>query len=234
MTTMEKRSRGMTNREHALIAQLLGDGGAPAATAAWLESAVGRRERAAYARTLNLLRRAYGSSPVVQPRGLAFYTIVSTPIGRLLVARTAAGLARISFRRSEASVIADLRRRLGAEVIKTAAEMADIVMQLEAYFAGQRREFDLPIDFSTMTSFQRRVLQAARAVPAGRVVSYGNIAKRIGKPAASRAVGQALGHNPIPIVLPCHRVVASDGGLGGYTGGLAIKRKLLALEAAAL
>ena len=131
-------------------------------------------------------------------------------------------------------MIAELRRRLGATAIKTAEEMSDIITQLEAYFAGQRREFDLPIDFGTMTSFQRRVLTATRAVPAGRVLSYGEIAKRIGKPAASRAVGQALGHNPMPIVLPCHRVVASDGGLGGYTGGLAIKRKLLALEGAAL
>ena len=113
-----------------------------------------------------------------------------------------------------------------------AEKLAEIVEQLEAYFAGRRRAFDLRIDLSRATPFQRRVLLATRAVPSGTVVSYGEIARRIAQPKASRAVGQALGHNPVPIVIPCHRIVAGSGRLGGYTGGLHIKKKLLGLEAA--
>ena len=96
----------------------------------------------------------------------------------------------------------------------------------------ERARFDLRLDLSELTPFHRRVLLAAAEVPAGKVVSYGEIARRIGRPAGSRAVGQALGRNPVPIVIPCHRVVAAGGQLGGYTGGLDIKRKLLRLEGA--
>jgi len=126
----------------------------------------------------------------------------------------------------------ELRRRLGAEVVRSPARTADIVHQLRAYFAGERRTFDVRVDLSRLTPFHQRVLLAAASVPAGQVVSYGEIARRIGQPRGSRAVGQALGRNPIPIVIPCHRVVASGGKLGGYTGGLAIKKKLLRIEGA--
>ncbi|MFQ5665717.1 MAG: methylated-DNA--[protein]-cysteine S-methyltransferase [Candidatus Binatia bacterium] len=128
--------------------------------------------------------------------------------------------------------MAELRQRLQMDVVRSPAKMAAIVQQLTAYFSGHRRTLDLPLDLRRATVFQRRVLLAARQVPAGQVVSYGEIAKRIGQPRASRAVGQALGRNPIPIVIPCHRVVAGDGTLGGYTGGLHIKKKLLGIEAA--
>jgi methylated-DNA-[protein]-cysteine S-methyltransferase len=106
--------------------------------------------------------------------------------------------------------------------------------QLQEYFAGSRKRFDLPLDLTRLTSFQLSVLQTARRIPLGSVWTYGQVARTIGKPKASRAVGQALGRNPIPIVIPCHRVVASDGSLCGYGGGggLESKRLLLQLERA--
>src|SRR5207248_5914676 len=142
-----------------------------------------------------------------------------------------AGLVRVSFGRSEASFVRELRR-LGAEPLRSEARTAEVVHQLRAYFAGERRAFDLRFDLSGISSFQRRVLMAAASVPAGEVVSYGEIARRIGRPGGSRAVGQALGRNPIPIVIPCHRVIAAGGRIGGYGGGLVIKRRLLRLEGA--
>ena len=110
--------------------------------------------------------------------------------------------------------------------------LADVERQLAEYFAGSRRRFDLEVDLRPLTRFQRRVLEAAREIPYGRVVPYAELARRIGRPRASRAVGNALGHNPVGIVVPCHRVVKSDGGLGGYTGGVEFKERLLALEGA--
>jgi methylated-DNA-[protein]-cysteine S-methyltransferase len=106
--------------------------------------------------------------------------------------------------------------------------------QLQAYFAGERLSFDLPLDLENLTPFQLAVLQTARDIPAGTVWTYGQVAHAIGKPKAARAVGQALGRNPVPIVIPCHRVVASGGGFGGYSGGGGIvsKRYLLHLEGA--
>lgn len=103
------------------------------------------------------------------------------------------------------------------------------VRQLEEYFAGERREFDLPIELRG-TTFQQEVWLALAEIPYGKTVSYAELAKMVGRPGAYRAVGQANGSNPIPIVLPCHRVVASGGGIGGYGGGLTMKRRLLALE----
>lgn len=103
------------------------------------------------------------------------------------------------------------------------------VRQLEEYFAGRRRSFDLPISLSG-TDFQREVWESLAEIPYGSVISYAELATMVGRPSAFRAVGQANGANPIPIVLPCHRVVASGGGIGGYGGGLAMKRRLLALE----
>jgi len=108
-----------------------------------------------------------------------------------------------------------------------------IVDALRRYFRGEPTRFeDIDVDLSGATSFQRRVYEATRAIPWGKVATYGQIAKAIGKPNAQRAVGQALGQNPVAIVIPCHRVVASGGGLGGFGGGLAWKRKLLRLEGA--
>jgi methylated-DNA-[protein]-cysteine S-methyltransferase len=217
--------------DDAIIAKLLDDESPP--DPRWLRSPADRRRLADYRRVLNALTAAYGDDAIAA-RAPVYYASVRTPIGRVLVAATSAGLARVSFRRDESAVLRELRQRLHAEVVRSAERIAIITAQLEAYFAGERREFDFPVDLGLATPFQRRVLAATRTVPPGSVVSYADIGQRIGQPRASRAVGQALGHNPVPIVIPCHRVVASDGSLGGYTGGLPIKRRLLALEGHAL
>ncbi|HLF25502.1 MAG TPA: methylated-DNA--[protein]-cysteine S-methyltransferase [Anaerolineae bacterium] len=213
-----------------LIAMLLHDAEPSPQLKRWLETDAGRRELEAYRKALEMLDRAYAHAPAAPLKPLVYYTALRTPVGRLLIAATEAGLVRISFRQDEAAFVAELRRQLKADVVKSAEKLASIIAQLENYFAGKQRAFDLPIDWSRIAPFQRSVLTAALNIPAGQVVSYGEIARRIGRPAASRAVGQALGHNPMPIVIPCHRVVASGGGLGGYTGGLRVKQKLLQLE----
>jgi len=220
----------MITHDDELIALLLGDRRRSRALGRWLGTLEGRRELAAYRRTLEALEALYGDAAAA-PRRTIYYCALPTPIGRVCVAAGEAGLVRLSFRQSEASFVAELRR-LGADVVRSPARTADIVHQLRAYFAGERRSFDVRLDLRHTTPFQRRVLMAAARVPAGQVVSYGDIARRIGQPRGSRAVGQALGQNPVPIVIPCHRVIAAGGRIGGYTGGLGIKRKLLRLEGA--
>jgi methylated-DNA-[protein]-cysteine S-methyltransferase len=222
----------MTTHDDELIALLLGDRRRSPALARWLGTLEGRRELRAYRRTLDALARLYGDTGAA-PRPLIHYCALSTPIGRLFVAASEAGLVRVSFWQSEASFVAELRQRLGADPIRSPARTADVVHQLRAYLAGERRRFDVRLDLRHTTPFQRRVLMAAARVPAGQVVSYGEIARRIGQPRGSRAVGQALRHNPVPIVIPCHRVVAAGERIGGYGGGLGIKRKLLRLEGSA-
>src|SRR5438046_1511802 len=221
----------MTRHDDELIALLLDDRRCSPALGRWLGTLEGRRELAAYRRTLEVLEALYGDAGAA-PRRTIYYCPLPTPIGRVCVAAGEAGLVLLSFRQSEASFVAELRRRLGADVVRSPARTADIVHQLRAYFAGERRRFDVRLDLRHTTPFQRSVLMAAAQVPAGQVVSYGEIARRIGQPRGSRAVGQALGHNPVPIVIPCHRVVAA-GGIGGYGHGLGIKRKLLRLEGSA-
>jgi methylated-DNA-[protein]-cysteine S-methyltransferase len=218
----------MKKHDDGLIAMLLGEAPASPELARWLATQAGRRELAAYRQVLDALHALYGAA---RPRRAVYYCAVPTPIGRVLVAATEVGLVRVSFRQSEASFTAELRERLDADPVRSSERTAAIVHQLRAYFAGERRTFDVQVDLRHLTPFHRRVLMAAAKVPAGQVVSYGEIARRIGRPRGSRAVGQALGRNPVPIVVPCHRVVAA-GGLGGYTGGLDIKRKLLRLEGA--
>jgi len=222
----------MTTHEDELIALLLGDRRRSPALTRWLGTLEGRRELRAYRRTLDALRQLYGDAGAA-PRRIIYYCAIPTPIGRVFVAASEAGLARVSFRQSEVSFVAELRQRLGGDVVRSPARTADVVHQLRAYFAGERRRFDVRLDLRHTTPFQRRVLMAAARVPAGKVVSYGDIARRIGQPRGSRAVGQALGQNPIPIVIPCHRVVAAGERIGGYGGGLGIKRKLLRLEGSA-
>lgn len=157
-------------------------------------------------------------------------------IGPLLVAVGPHGLVAIEFGQDEAAFAERLAKRGGAPVWPSQERVAEAIEQLRQYLDGSRREFELPVDLSGLTVFQRQVLKAALQVPAGVVATYGEIARRIGKPRASRAVGQALARNPIPIVVPCHRVVAADGSLTGYSGGAGVetKRSLLALEGATL
>jgi len=220
----------MTTRDEQLIALVLGDAPAPPELARWLATDAGRRELAAYRAALEAFEALHADRP--RPaRPVIYYCTMASPIGRLHVAAGEAGIVRIGFGGSEASFVGGLGR-LGVPVVRSAAKTADVVHQLRTYFAGERRTFDVRVDLSRVTPFQRRVLMAAAGVPAGKVVSYGEIARRIGQPGGSRAVGQALGSNPIPIVIPCHRIIAAGGKIGGYGGGLARKRKLLRLEGA--
>ncbi|WP_434588482.1 methylated-DNA--[protein]-cysteine S-methyltransferase [Streptomyces sp. A5-4] len=159
-----------------------------------------------------------------------------TDIGSLLLAATGEGLVSVIFHADPAvqqKALAQLRAQLGAEVVEApgSARLAEPIRQLAAYFAGELRDFDLPLDWSLTSGFNRQVLrELATGVPYGAVVGYGDLARRVGQPGAAQAVGAAMGSNPLPVVVPCHRVVESDGGLGGFGGGLETKRVLLALE----
>lgn len=154
------------------------------------------------------------------------YTHIDSPIGRLLVAADDRGLHCIGFPEGRQA------RRPRPDWTEDPSAFGEVRRQLDAYFAGELTEFDLPLAPET-TPFQGRVLNELRKVPYGSTVSYGELARRVGNPRASRAVGMANGRNPIPIVIPCHRVIGADGSLTGYGGGLSIKRRLLALEAGA-
>ncbi|MBT2390446.1 methylated-DNA--[protein]-cysteine S-methyltransferase [Streptomyces sp. ISL-1] len=163
------------------------------------------------------------------------WTVVDTDIGPLLLAATEEGLVSVVFHADAAirdRALGQLAGRLGAEPVQDEAGLlAEPIRQVKAYFAGGLREFDLPLDWSLSGGFNRQVLrELANGVPFGTVVGYGDLAARVGQPGAAQAVGAAMGSNPLPVVVPCHRVVETDGGLGGFGGGLETKRKLLALE----
>ncbi|MFD5537472.1 methylated-DNA--[protein]-cysteine S-methyltransferase [Streptomyces sp. NPDC127079] len=164
------------------------------------------------------------------------WALVDTGIGPLLLAATREGLVNVVFHATDAvreRTLERLTARLGTEPVEEpgAPVLAEAIRQLRAYFAGDRRDFDLPLDWSLISGFNRQVLrELAAGVPYGTVVGYGDLAGRVGQPGGAQAVGAAMGANPLPVVVPCHRVVESDGGIGGFGGGLETKRKLLALE----
>ena len=153
-----------------------------------------------------------------------YYCYVESPIGELLLAGDADGLSYIGFPKGS------MRREPESDWIFNEKPLEDARRQLSEYFAGERRRFDLPLRLSG-TDFQVSVLQALQEIPYGETVSYGEIARRIGRPKAVRAVGAANGRNPLPIVVPCHRVIGSTGDLTGFGGGLDTKEALLRLEA---
>jgi methylated-DNA-[protein]-cysteine S-methyltransferase len=161
------------------------------------------------------------------------YAIDDFPIGRLLLAATPNGLARIAYldHNDEDAVLDELAHRISPRVLAAPARLDPVRRELEEFFFGTRRQFELPLDWELIgTGFMRRVLQATYAVPFGAVTTYKTVAGEAGSPKAARAAGNALGANPLPIVVPCHRVLHAGGGLGGYTGGLDRKRMLLAIE----
>ena len=162
------------------------------------------------------------------------YAHVDSPLGPLLAASTERGLVNLSYLgfREEDDVLGRIAARVSPRVLEAPARLDAVRRELDEYFGGRRRAFDLAIDWSPMADFQRRVLSATAAIPFGDHASYGQVAERAGNPRAFRAAGTALGKNPIPIVIPCHRVWAAGGKLGGYTGGLDRKRALLELEGA--
>jgi methylated-DNA-[protein]-cysteine S-methyltransferase len=151
------------------------------------------------------------------------YTTLDTPLGPVLVAADAAGLRHISFLAGTAAL------RPGPDWVRDAQPLAEAVRQLRAYFAGTLRSFELPLA-PRGTAFQQRVWAALRGIPYGETRTYGEVARQIGRPSASRAVGAANGRNPLPVVVPCHRVIGSTGHLTGFAGGLHLKEGLLALE----
>jgi methylated-DNA-[protein]-cysteine S-methyltransferase len=162
------------------------------------------------------------------------YASVESPIGPLLLAATPTGLVRVAFENEPPeAVLADLASRLSPRLLEAPGRLDAIRRELDEYFAGRRDTFDLPLDWSLTSGFRRAVLAATAAIPYGRTETYRAVATTAGNPAAVRAAGSALAANPIPIVVPCHRVLRTDGGLGGYRGGLEHKRALLRLEAAA-
>jgi O-6-methylguanine DNA methyltransferase len=159
----------------------------------------------------------------------AFYGHVEGPFGPVYLASTARGLCRVSFR-TIGDKFADQLFEWGLLPEHDERRIHRERAELSEYLAGRRKRFELPIDYRLVTPFQHKVLSATARIPFGHCVSYSDIASRIGQPEARRAVGGALGKNPIPIVVPCHRVIAADGSIGGYTGGLDIKRALFRIE----
>jgi len=153
-----------------------------------------------------------------------YYCYLDTPIGELLLAGEDDALSMIGFPKGS------MRREPEADWIFNEKPLERACAQLSEYFAGERKEFDLPLKLSG-TEFQVSVLEALQDIPYGKTTSYGDIAKQIGRPKAMRAVGAANGRNPIPIVVPCHRVIGSTGDLTGFGGGLDTKEALLRLEA---
>ncbi|MGW0880740.1 methylated-DNA--[protein]-cysteine S-methyltransferase [Streptomyces sp. NPDC002671] len=164
------------------------------------------------------------------------WAVVDSGIGPLMLAATREGLVNVIFHATDAvrdRALERLAARLGSQPAEDPGSplLAEAIRQLEAYFTGERHDFDLPLDWSLISGFNRQVLrELASGVPYGTVVGYGDLAGRVGQPGGAQAVGAAMGANPLPVVVPCHRVVESDGGIGGFGGGLETKRKLLALE----
>ncbi len=155
-----------------------------------------------------------------------------SPVGPLVLAATDDGVVMISYHATD-DALDELAAKISPRVLAHPARLDSARRQLDAYFDGTLHEFDLPLDWRLMTSFQRTVLAEVRRVPFGRVASYQDVARAIGRPTASRAAGGANARNPIPIIVPCHRVVGSDGSLTGYAGGIERKAFLLELERSA-
>lgn len=205
------------------------------------------REREAAGRTLaGAARRGAGHSVADASAGFlrraedaglvdVAYGRADSPLGPLVVASTARGLVRVAYLlpgTSDADVAAELSVRVSPRVLEAPGRLDAVRRELDEYFAGERRGFDLPIDWQLARGFGRAVLEATAAVPYGQTASYTEVAERAGNPRAPRAAGNALNRNPIPIVVPCHRVLQSGGRIGGYAGGPDAKRFLLTLEGA--
>ena len=162
------------------------------------------------------------------------YDLVDSPVGTLLVAATDRGFCRIAYDAEPEGELERLARAFGVRVLRSALPIDPARRQLDEYFKGKRRRFDLPVDVALLADFNRQVLRELARVPYGEVVTYGELAARAARPRAARAVGAVMNRNPLPIVLPCHRVVGANGKLVGYAGGLERKEALLRLEGAIL
>ena len=161
------------------------------------------------------------------------YAELDSPVGPLIAAATKRGLVRLSFSGTSLDeVLDDLAERISPRVLEAPAKLDPVRRELGEYFDGKRTEFDVPLDWRLTRGFRRSVLRRTARIPYGQVSTYKQMAAAAGSPRASRAAGSALGSNPLPLIVPCHRVLATGGGLGGYGGGLEMKRFLLELERA--
>jgi methylated-DNA-[protein]-cysteine S-methyltransferase len=160
------------------------------------------------------------------------YATVDSPVGPLVVAATPRGLVRVAYTGfgDDAAVLDELARKLSPRILEAPARLDPVRRELDEYFEGRRTGFDVPIDWELTTGFTNAVLRATAQIEFGRTSTYAEVARQAGSPRAVRAAGNALGANPIPVVVPCHRVLRTGGALGGYTGGLERKEFLLRLE----
>lgn len=162
------------------------------------------------------------------------YRVVDSPVGSLLVAAGERGVLRVAFDvQGHDAALQELAARVSPRVLAGGRRLDPVLRELDEYFAGRRRTFDVPVDLRLLTGFRREVVLSLPDVPYGATASYAQVAAATGRPAAVRAVGTACARNPVPLLLPCHRVVRSDGTPGRYAGGDAAKTTLLALERAA-
>lgn len=161
------------------------------------------------------------------------FTTVDSPIGDLVLAATPTGLVRIGFD-DESGVLEELAEQISPRILEYPARLEQSRRELDEYFTGRRKSFDMPLDQRLIAGFRREVLIATAKIPYGGVSTYQEVARKAGRPKGARAAGQALGGNPIPVVIPCHRVLRTGGGMGGYAGGIDRKQYLLRLEGAML
>lgn len=162
------------------------------------------------------------------------YRTVDSPVGSLLLAATEAGLVRVAYAsENHDTVLQTLSDRISPRILNAPARLDAVARELNEYFDGQRHGFDVPLDWRLSAGFRSTVLHRLPEIGYGHTASYAAVARLAGNPRAVRAVGTACATNPLPVVVPCHRVVRSDGGMGGYLGGVEAKRTLLSLEAAA-
>jgi methylated-DNA-[protein]-cysteine S-methyltransferase len=161
------------------------------------------------------------------------YTVVDSPFGPLVLAATRRGLVKVSFgQESPEKVVEELSAEISPRVLEAPARLDEVQRELDLYFDGRLKDFEVPLDWQLTRGFYRKVLRATSRVPYGEVSTYSEVAAKAGNPRAFRAAGTALGSNPLPIIVPCHRILQSGGGLGGYGGGLEMKQRLLKLEGA--
>jgi methylated-DNA-[protein]-cysteine S-methyltransferase len=160
------------------------------------------------------------------------YASADSPLGPLFVATTPRGLVRVAYSesRTESDVVEELARKVSPRVLEAPARLDEVRRELDEYFEGRRTDFDLPIDWALAPGFTGKVLHETASIEFGRTSTYAEVATRAGSPRAVRAAGNALGANPMPVVVPCHRVLRTGGALGGYTGGVERKEFLLRLE----
>ncbi len=163
-----------------------------------------------------------------------FNSLKDTPIGEIWLACSERGLVAVEWETNRAKLLDYLTRRLKMSIEENPHKLTKIAQELNEYLAGERRQFTIEIDWSWMRPFQREVLLATFAIPYGQTSTYGKISEQIGKPRSARAVGRAEATNPMPLVIPCHRVLGAAGKLRGYGGGLAIKKWLLQMEGTVL